>query len=138
MYELILTLLELQASGGVVPVGTPMPCTNCGGQALTAVTAAWGTQGYYAQADVLEQIRNFGLDKWAILAYVLAAFGGLIMAAMGLPYKMYLWFFIGPALFWTLCYDTVDVTGVDWRVGPPVMASGAGSSGSVDLSLIHI
>ena len=40
MYELILTLLELQASGGVVPVGTPMPCTNCGGQALTAVTAA--------------------------------------------------------------------------------------------------
>ncbi|MCB9030341.1 MAG: hypothetical protein H6619_04755, partial [Deltaproteobacteria bacterium] len=92
-------------------------CEGCAGSALHPIAAALGTLGYYAQAGWLEQILYFGFGNWAILAYVLAGVGLLISVAMGQPPKMYLWFVIGPPLFYWLVENRTPSTGVEWRVG---------------------
>lgn len=92
-------------------------CENCPASALHPITAALSTIGYYTQAGWIEQILYFGFGNWAILAYVLAGLGFLISVAMGSPPKMYLWFAIGPALFYWLVENRTPVSGVAWRVG---------------------
>lgn len=91
-------------------------CDRCPGSSFTSVGAAWGSIGYATQADLLWQLRVTSFHHWAVLLYVLAAAGGIIGAAMGMPPKTYLWFFIGPGLFWWLIGATEDVDGVQWAV----------------------
>ena len=77
-------------------------CNRCPASALHPITAALSTLGYYAQAGWIEQILYFGFGNWAILAYIVAAIALIISVAMGMPPKMYLWFAVGPALFYWL------------------------------------
>jgi hypothetical protein len=89
---------------------------GCMGSSFTAVGAAFATQGYFAQADLLWQLTNTDLGLWAPLLYVIAAIGGLIGVAMGMPPKMYLWFFMGPAIYSFLLGTTVPQFGTAWCV----------------------
>jgi hypothetical protein len=89
---------------------------GCLGSSFTAVGAAFATQGYFAQADLLWQLTNTDLGLWAPLLYVVAAIGGLIGVAMGMPPKMYLWFFMGPAIYSFLLGTTVPQFGTAWCV----------------------
>ncbi len=92
-------------------------CYDCSSTALKAIAAAFTTQGFYLQADILDQITYFGLGTWAIVAYVFAAIGALISVALGTPPKNYLWFLIGPALFHWLVFNREPSRGVRWMVG---------------------
>jgi hypothetical protein len=98
-------------------------CTNCPASAFNPVSAAFATLGYYAQAEWLYQIVSGGafngLASWAMLAYLLSAIGLLVSLAVGVPPRMYLWFAMGPGLFWWLVDTRVAVPGVAWRVGSP-------------------
>lgn len=88
----------------------------CPGSAFTAVAAAFATQGIWVQSNLVEQILYNGLGLWAPLLYILSAIGGLISLALGAPPKMYLWFFMGPAIYDWLLDNTVSVHGQEWRI----------------------
>lgn len=113
----VVNIGSLLAQTGPVDPSEFLACDNCPGSAFTAVGAAFSTLGYYAQAEWLHQIVSGGLKSWAMVAYLLAAIGLLISIAVGLPPKMYLWFAIGPGLFYWLVDDRVAVEGVAWRAG---------------------
>ncbi|MCI5066135.1 hypothetical protein MRY87_10460 [bacterium] len=87
------------------------------GSTFHAISAAWATLGYYAQADILYYIHN-GFDKFAILLYAIAGGMGIFMMAFGQPPKNWVWFFISPALFYFMLDTPVLVHGVGWMVGP--------------------
>jgi hypothetical protein len=92
--------------------------SSCPGTTFNAITAAFATQGYWLQADLLWMFANTGFQLWTVLFYVVSAMGGIISMAMGAPPKMWVWFLIGPGLFHWLVEDTVPVHGVRWNVGP--------------------
>jgi hypothetical protein len=119
IYDLIQYFVDAQAC---VPRFEGDPTSTCPGTALNAITAAFATQGYWMQADILnlmlDRSSGQGLQMWAVLAYVIAVAGGIISMAFGQPPKMYLWFFIGPAIFHQLVQDRVPVHGVRWNIGP--------------------
>ncbi|MBX7145434.1 MAG: hypothetical protein K1X79_13375 [Oligoflexia bacterium] len=89
---------------------------TCPGSVATAVAAAFATEGMWVQANLVHQLLYNGLGLWAPLLYILSAIGGLGSLALGAPPKMYLWFFMGPALYDWLLDNTVKVHGQEWRV----------------------
>lgn len=114
LYDLFQTLLNIQ---NCVPADEGGAST-CPGTVLHAITAAFATQGYWVQADLLWYLTNTGMQTWAILIYVIAACGGIVSMAMGMPPRLYLWFFLGPGIYHWLIQDTVNLHGVRWNVGP--------------------
>ncbi len=89
---------------------------GCPGSVGNAIAAAFETQGYYVQADIIWQLASTNFGLWAPALYIMSAISGLFMMAMGQPPKTYLWFFMGPAFFkWTL-FTTYPVKGAAWRV----------------------
>lgn len=103
--------------GGGGGGGTCVTGEYCPASSFTAIAAAFATQGYWVQADVLYYLNFTGLSYWATLVYILAAAGGLMGVALGAPPKMYLWFFMGPAIYSWLVGTTQEVKGVRWMVG---------------------
>lgn len=91
-------------------------CSVCPGSAFTSIGAAFATQGYWLQADVLHMLNFTSFKDLAILFYVLAAIGGIISMGLGMPPKLYLWFFIGPGIFHWLVATPANVNGVQWLV----------------------
>lgn len=88
----------------------------CPGSTMTAVAAAFGTQGMWVQANLVNQILYEGLGLWAPLLYILSAVGGLISLALGAPPRMYMWFFVGPGIYDWLLDNPNPVHGMEWRV----------------------
>jgi hypothetical protein len=86
------------------------------GSSFHAITAAFATQGYWAQADFIYFINETGFQSFAILVYLIALVSGIVGMAMGAPPKQYLWYFMGPALFHFLLGTTTDVYGTAWVV----------------------
>lgn len=86
------------------------------GSCFTAIAAAFATQGYWIHSDMLYLVGGTSFEHFAILIYLCAAIGGLAGMALGAPPKLYLWFFIGPAVYHFLIGATVDVKGVAWKV----------------------
>ena len=84
--------------------------------AFSAITAAFATQGYWVQADVLDRLMFSDLQLWAPLIYILAVIGGLVGVALGAPPKTYMWFFMGPAIYSWLIGTHIDVKGVRWAM----------------------
>lgn len=119
IFDLLQTgLLHAQAGGtdtspfiGCGPAGAICPASS-----FTAIAAAFATQGYFAQADVIRMLTLTSFGLWAPLLYIMAAASGMISLAMGAPPKMYMWFFIGPALYQFLLGTTAPAHGVEWRV----------------------
>jgi len=91
-------------------------CSVCPGSAFTSIGAAFATQGYWLQADVLHMLNFTSFKDLVILFYVLAAIGGIISMGLGMPPKLYLWFFIGPGIFHWLIATPANVNGVQWLV----------------------
>jgi hypothetical protein len=87
------------------------------GSSFHAITAAFATQGYWAQADFIYFINETGFQSFAILIYLCALIAGVVGMAMGAPPKQYLWYFMGPALFHFLLGTTQPVYGTAWKVG---------------------
>lgn len=87
------------------------------GSSYNAITAAFATQGYWAQAGFIYLINEAGFQHFAVLVYLIVLVGGIVSMAMGAPPKMYVWYFMGPALFHFLLGTTVPVYGTAWRVG---------------------
>ncbi|MBX7145095.1 MAG: hypothetical protein K1X79_11640, partial [Oligoflexia bacterium] len=96
--------------------GTANQGGTCPGSAMTAVAAAFATQGMWVQSNLVSQILYEGLGLWAPLLYILAAMGGMISLALGAPPKMYLWFFMGPAIYDWLLDNPVQIHGQEWRI----------------------
>jgi hypothetical protein len=92
------------------------PDSQCTGSAFNPMAAAMATQGYWAQADIVELLQISSMKNLAILFYVCAAIGGLISMALGMPPKLYLWFFMGPALYHFLLGTPVSVLGTRWEI----------------------
>ena len=86
----------------------------CPGSSFHAITAAFATQGYFAQADLLYYLNFTGLSQIAGLIYILAGAGGIVAFALGAPPKNYLWFFIGPAVYYWLVDNPVNMQGTRW------------------------
>ncbi|RIL07448.1 MAG: hypothetical protein DCC75_10025, partial [Proteobacteria bacterium] len=135
LFDLIQLLLDAQ----VVDPGTPAPglpgspgggggggsgdiitCATdgalCPASSFTAIGAAFATQGYYVHADLIWYLTRSTFGLWAPMLYIMAAAAGMISLAMGMPPKMYLWFFFGPALYNWLLETKEQVHGVQWRV----------------------
>lgn len=116
-FELITSVLQAQATPGRDTIET---CANVGGicpaTAFNAVTAAFATQGYFMQADMLYFLTGTGFGVWAPFIYLIAAAGGIISLALGMPPKMYVWFFIGPGIYHWLVDTRSPAHGVQWRV----------------------
>jgi len=111
-------ILSAQSDGFLDPAFDFQSCgRDCPASAFNAVTAAFSTLGYYAQAEWLFLIHNGGLGTWAVVAYMFAAVGVIISMAMGMPPRMYLWLAVGPAVFFWLTDARTPVKGVAWRVG---------------------
>ena len=110
LVDLLQLLLNAQAC--------PSPGTNpdLPASAFSAIGAAFATQGYWVQADLIDYLTLTNMGVWAPLLYVIAAAGGLLSLAMGLPPKMYLWFFVGPAVYSWLLDTRVETFGVRWTL----------------------
>lgn len=91
-------------------------CTDCASSAFTAIGAAYATEGYYLQSDIIYQILYTDFGLFAPMLYILAAFGGLIGVATGAPPRVYMWFFMGPAIYSWLIDNTHQTHGVEWRI----------------------
>ena len=93
----------------------------CPGSVMSAVAAAYGTQGIWVMADLVDQLIWTKLAALGPLLYVVAAAGGIVSLAIGAPPRTYLWFFLGPAIYRWLIGTSVDAIGMEWRVaGVPV------------------
>jgi hypothetical protein len=109
--ELINNLLQAndvvtcESTGGVCPA-----------TAFNAVAAAFATQGYFMQAEMLHALLGTDFSVWAPFIYLIAAAGGIISLALGAPPKMYLWFFIGPGIYDWLVQTRAPTHGVQWQV----------------------
>ena len=97
--------------------GTPSNCTGCTASTMNPTAAAFAMEGYYEQDFIITQIEDTTFGLWAPLLYILAAFSGLILAAMGQPPKLYLWFILGPAIYNFVLLTTVPRSGVSWTIG---------------------
>lgn len=92
-------------------------CTDeslCPASAFTALAAAFATQGYYVQANLLEYLNTTGLSYFATFIYLIAGFGAIVSYVLGSPPRNYLWFFIGPAVFYWLTSNPIEALGVRW------------------------
>ena len=101
--------------------GPPQSCEDlfqlCHTYSFKAIAAAFATQGYWVQADLLDMLTFTQFGHWAPLVYLIAATGGLVAVALGQPPRNYMWFFIGPAVYAFLIESRTQVTGVEWRTG---------------------
>lgn len=114
LIELFHFLVRLQVTP--VPTAVPGACTDCATSAFTAIGAAYATEGYYLQSDIIFQILNTDFGLFAPMLYIIAAFGGLIGLATGSPPRTYMWFFMGPAIYSWLIDNTHPVSGVNWMI----------------------
>jgi hypothetical protein len=89
---------------------------NCPGSAYNAITAAWANIGYMTHSDFLYLITDTKFGYWAALLYAIGAVGALVSVALNSPPRQWVWFLIGPGLYWFLVDTQKDVTGVAWRV----------------------
>ena len=90
--------------------------SDCPASSFTAIAAAFATQGYWVQSDVLYYITFTVFQNFAALCYIVAVIGGICGMALGAPPKLYLWFFMGPAVFHWLVGTTQEVKGVSWMI----------------------
>lgn len=121
-FELFTSLMQTQGFlGSLFDFMNPaFSCENCTGSSFTAIAAAMATQGYWAQADIVEFLQFSSFKDLAILFYVCSAAGGLISMALGMPPKLYLWFFMGPPLYQFLLVEPAHTNGTRWEVAKQV------------------
>ena len=101
--------------------------STCPASAFNAISAAFATQGYWAQADILEYLSlsnkiEGSLGNIAPLIYVIAALMGLFGVALGAPPKLWVWFLVGPGMYMWLTetsYEGNSVDGVRVMMGKP-------------------
>jgi len=117
-FEIFSIIMQAQAGAGAADA--LQTCKSQGGicpaTAFNSITAAFATQGYFMQADMLYYITGTGFGIWAPFIYLIAAAGGIISLAMGMPPKMYVWFFVGPGVFHWLVETRAPAHGVQWQV----------------------
>lgn len=87
------------------------------GSVGTLIGAALETAGHYIQSDFLDHINGtFGHSLGAFL-YIIAAFVGIWMIAIGGSYKFGMWFLVGPSLFWWMVAARTPSIGANWEFG---------------------
>lgn len=101
----------------IVALSGVCPENECPATAFTALAAAFATQGYFLQADILWQIYETNLGIWAIVIFIAGAVGGMVSMVLGQPPRHYVWYFMGPAIYMWLLGTTQEVTGVGWKIG---------------------
>ncbi|NLF25885.1 MAG: hypothetical protein GX589_09555, partial [Deltaproteobacteria bacterium] len=94
----------------------PTACEGCTASVMNQIAAAFATQGYWVQADLIYQLGSTDLGLWTPLLYIMAVFSGLIMMAMGQPPRIYMWFLLGPAIYNWLLFTPTERAGVSWIV----------------------
>jgi hypothetical protein len=115
-FEIVNLAMQAQAAAA----DTIETCKNQGGicpaTAFNPIAAAFATQGYFMQADMLHFLVGTGFGIWAPFIYMIAAAGGIISLAMGAPPRMYVWFFVGPGIYHWLVETRSPAHGVQWQV----------------------
>jgi len=87
------------------------------GSAGTLVGASLETAGQYMQSELLDLFaRGFASDM-GIFLFTVAAITAWIITAVGGNYKYFLWFLIGPPLFFFLITARVESVGTHWHFG---------------------
>lgn len=109
--DIVQTLLNLECPELPDGPGTPLRAV-----AYSPITAAFATQGYWVQSDLLDKLLGTHLQLWAPLLYVMAVIGGLIGVALGTPPRNYIWFFMGPGIYSWLIGTHIEVKGVRWAL----------------------
>jgi|GEM_PF-3700633 len=89
---------------------------DCSATALNQIAAAWASEGYWAQYGILSRLATSQFGAIASLIYVVAAISAIIMFAFGSPPKMYLWYFMGPAIYAFLLFTPAYRKGVRWQI----------------------
>lgn len=92
-------------------------CNYCIGATMTAVAAAFQTQGMFVQADLLWYLNYSSMAAFGPLIYTCAFMAGLVNVALGMPPRNYLWCFLGPTFFLWLTDNPVEANGTFWQVG---------------------
>lgn len=98
-------------------INIPGTQLNCPASTFSAVSAAYATLGYYAQSDMLDMLSWSNFNVLAPLVYCIAAVAGFVSLAVGQPPRIWVWYFLGPALYSYLIYTRVETTGVRWQIG---------------------
>lgn len=93
-------------------------CTSssCPGSSYNLITAAWANIGYMTHSDFLALLTETNFGAWAPLLYTVGAIGALISVALNNPPKQWVWFLMGPGIYWFLIDTKQDVRGVAWTV----------------------
>jgi hypothetical protein len=93
-------------------------CTpsTCPGSSYNLITAAWANIGYMTHSDFLALLTETKFGAWAPLLYTLGAIGALMSVALNNPPKQWVWFLIGPGIYWFLVDTKQDVRGVAWTI----------------------
>jgi hypothetical protein len=93
-------------------------CTSssCPGSSYNLITAAWANIGYMTHSDFLALLTETKFGAWAPLLYTVGAIGALISVALNNPPKQWVWFLMGPGIYWFLIDTKQDVRGVAWTV----------------------
>lgn len=89
---------------------------TCPGSSYNLITAAWANIGYMTHSDFLALLTDTKFGWWAPLLYVVGAIGALIGVAINTPPKQYIWFLMGPGIYWFLVDTKENVSGVSWMV----------------------
>ncbi len=110
-------VLAALGQGGLFRI-EPVACNPdiCPGSAYNLITAAWANIAYMTHSDILHLLTETKIAAWAPLLYMVGAIGALIGVAINTPPKTYIWFFLGPAIYWFLVDTTKPVTGVAWTI----------------------
>ncbi len=120
VFDLVQAIIHAQATcspGEMCTISCLDQNAMCPASAFNPIAAAFATEGYWVQDHLIHYLVDTGMGLWAPLIYIIAAIGGLVGLAVGAPPRMYMWFFMGPAIYaWLL--DTRELaSGVEWRVG---------------------
>jgi hypothetical protein len=93
-------------------------CTQstCPGSSYNLITAAWANIGYMTHSDFLSLLTETKFGAWAPLMYTVGAIGALISVALNNPPKQWVWFLMGPGIYWFLIDTKQDVRGVAWVI----------------------
>ncbi len=116
LLDILHTLLNLELQSSSAGLIDTCDGVSCPGSAVSAIAAAYGTQGMWVMSDLVDQMLHTSLGALGPLLYVIAATGGLISLALGAPPRTYMWFFLGPAIYRWLIGTSVPVMGMGWQM----------------------
>ncbi len=87
------------------------------GSAGTLIGASLETAGQYMQSELLDLFASGFASSMGMFLFTFAALTAWVITAVGGNYKYFLWFLVGPPLFFFLTQARVTSVGTHWHFG---------------------